>query len=128
MYDYLINEGVEKPSETDSLEVDIDITDRLILESQLNRNRRDSLKLIHSQDALYEQYIAVTKEISRLDAQHFSEIEGSKNITSIRADDLEYQEAKIKLEAIKLALKSVDSQIALLKQDARILTNTMYNK
>lgn len=124
MFDYLLNYGVEKT--TFNYE-DVDIDDRLQLQSQINGVRKNYHKSLVLLDDIQNKFLETQSELSRRSKELLSNNSGVRNNVLFSSDD-KYVELEAKLEALKIGLSMVNSQIEYYKNDLRILNSVFYNK
>ena len=115
-------------SELPSIPEELDISDRSILQEQINEIRQASLKLIRIQDDFRGDRLDISKKMSTIKREiNLQNPKRNDRLDAIESND-EYQILSAKKEALDIALGTIGMQIDFLKSDLRILTNAMYNR
>lgn len=115
-------------SELPSIPEELDISDRSILQEQINEIRQASLKLIRIQDDFRGDRLDISKKMSAIKREiNLQNSKRNDRLDAIENND-EYQILSAKKEALDIALGTIGMQIDFLKSDLRILTNAMYNR
>lgn len=115
-------------SELPSIPEELDISDRSILQEQINEIRQASLKLIRIQDDFRGDRLDISKKMSAIKREiNLQNSKRNDRLDAIESND-EYQILSAKKEALDIALDTIGMQIDFLKSDLRILTNAMYNR
>lgn len=115
-------------SELPSIPEELDISDRSILQEQINEIRQASLKLIRIQDDFRGDRLDISKKMSAIKREiNLQNSKRNDRLDAIESND-EYQILSAKKEALDIALGTIGMQIDFLKSDLRILTNAMYNR
>ena len=125
MLNYLINF-----SEEDIPEVieDLDISDRLILQSQINETRKAHIKLIRMYDEIKGKRLECSKRIANIKRDIYTNYDNRTTRSDIIATNQELIDLNDTIEAYDTALETIKNHIEFLKSDIRILTNSMYNR
>lgn len=115
-------------SELPSIPEELDISDRSILEKQINKTRQATLKLIRIQDNFRGDRLDISEKMSAIKREiNLQNPKRNYRLDAIESND-EYQILSAKKEALDIALGTIGMQIDFLKSDLRILTNAMYNR
>lgn len=115
-------------SELPSIPEELDISDRSILEKQINETRQATLKLIRIQDDFRGDRLDISEKMSAIKREiNLQNPKRNDRLDAIENND-EYQILSAKKEALDIALGTIGMQIDFLKSDLRILTNAMYNR
>lgn len=115
-------------SELPSIPEELDISDRSILQEQINKTRQATLKLIRIQDDFRGDRLDISKKMSAIKREiNLQNPKRNDRLDAIESND-EYQILSAKKEALDIALGTIGMQIDFLKSDLRILTNAMYNR
>lgn len=115
-------------SELPSIPEELDISDRSILEKQINKTRQATLKLIRIQDDFRGDRLDISEKMSAIKREiNLQNSKRNDRLDAIENND-EYQILSAKKEALDIALGTIGMQIDFLKSDLRILTNAMYNR
>ena len=115
-------------SELPSIPEELDISDRSILEKQINKTRQATLKLIRIQDDFRGDRLDISEKMSAIKREiNLQNPKRNDRLDAIENND-EYQILSAKKEALDIALGTIGMQIDFLKSDLRILTNAMYNR
>lgn len=115
-------------SELPSIPEELDISDRSILQEQINKTRQASLKLIRIQDDFRGDRLNISEKMSSIKREiNLQNPKRNDRLDAIENND-EYQILNAKKEALDVALGTIGMQIDFLKSDLRILTNAMYNR
>lgn len=129
MLQYLLNydtdiDGIEEIN----LEYDLDITDKTILQEQINNARKSYYNLMKIYDNLQGEYLEAKSELAKKMREAFIKYENRTERTNEISKDLSIINLEEKMEALKEAMKTLSNQIDFVKTDIRILTNSMYNR
>lgn len=103
----------------------IDITDKTILQEQINNTRNTHFAMIGLLDKTYKDINKVKKSMMDLEASWY--INGENPRSKVKTDS-DYLEMKEELEGLLSSEKIIKENIEFLKQDARLLNSTMYQK
>lgn len=115
-------------SELPSIPEELDISDRSILQEQINKTRQATLKLIRIQDGFRGDRLDISEKMSAIKREiNLQNSKRNNRLDAIENND-EYQILSAKKEALDIALGTIGMQIDFLKSDLRILTNAMYNR
>lgn len=115
-------------SKLPSIPEELDISDRSILEKQINKTRQATLKLIRIQDDFRGDRLNISEKMSAIKREiNLQNSKRNDRLDAIENND-EYQILSAKKEALDIALGTIGMQIDFLKSDLRILTNAMYNR
>lgn len=115
-------------SELPSIPEELDISDRSILQEQINEIRQATLKLIRIQDDFRGDRLDISEKMSAIKREiNLQNPKRNDRLDAIESND-EYQILSAKKEALDIALGTIGMQIDFLKSDLRILTNAMYNR
>lgn len=115
-------------SELPSIPEELDISDRSILEKQINKTRQATLKLIRIQDDFRGDRLDISEKMSAIKREiNLQNSKRNDRLDAVENND-EYQILSAKKEALDIALGTIGMQIDFLKSDLRILTNAMYNR
>lgn len=124
MLDYLINYGVKRHV----IEYeDIDITDKLNLQDQINKVRKEYFQLLSLLDDVQKRYLDVTNSLSKRSKELIQENTSSRNNAIFSSDD-EYVSLEYEQLALKNGMNMINSQIEFCKSDLKILNSVFYNK
>lgn len=127
MLNYLIKYGIDNQNNSTDIE-DLDVNDRLVLQEQINRTRKNQFKLIKLTDDIQNKILDTQIEIRKLTSDIISNNDGSKTRNDLFNTNDEYLELEAKLDALKSGLNIVNQQIDMCKSDLRILNSVFYNK
>lgn len=129
MLQYLINYDVDTENiEEIDLEYDLDITDKTILQSQINNVRKSYRGLIKLFDLIQGEYIQTKTELANRMRTFQMDYENKNERLDAISKDLATINLQEKIEALKESLKTVENQLTFVKADMRILGNSMYAK
>lgn len=126
MLNYLIKYGVHCQNNDDFN--DLDINDRLVLQEQINRVRKNQMKLIKLTDDIQDKIINVQNEIRQLTSEIVKNNPDTRNRNDLFNTNGDYLELEAQLDAFKSGLSIVNQQIDMCKSDLRILNSVFYNK
>lgn len=125
MLEYLINYGVSKKDfDID----DIDIEDKAVLESQINRCRKKISEYIVLKDSVQAKYIEVSRKISNKSKAIIESLESPSMKSNAFATDEEYLELDAEKEAYKISIGMIDNMINFYQTDLQVLRSTFYSK
>ena len=124
MFEYLTNYGIKKHVVEYS---EIDINDKLMLEEQINKARKNYHELLQLLDEVQAKYLECTKNLSKRSKEIIEQ-----NFDKVRNNAFNSDEEYISLEAEQQALKAgmnmINAEIDFCKNDLRILNSVFYNK
>lgn len=124
MLKYLISfDESELPEIPDSL----DISDRTILQEQINETRRSHIKLIRLYDKLKGDRLAASSKAAEIKREISMEFSGRNDRASEMNANEELQLLLGKIEAFDIAIETIKYQMEFIKNDIRILANSMFN-
>lgn len=126
MINYLTKYGItEHKNEFEEL----DINDRMELESQINGVRQRYHKLLNVMDSIDTQILENQYNISKLSKKVIEQarIENKRPNDLFSVDD-EYLELEFERDALKTGKEMIVSQINFVNNDLRILNSAFYNK
>lgn len=125
MLEYLINYGVSKKDfDID----DIDIEDKAVLESQINKCRKKISEYIVLKDSVQAKYIEVSRKISNKSKAIIESLESPSMKSNAFATDEEYLELDAEKEAYKISIGMIDNMINFYQTDLQVLRSTFYSK
>lgn len=125
MLEYLINYGVSKKDfDID----DIDIEDKAVLESQINKCRKKISEYIVLKDSVQAKYIEVSRKISNKSKVIIESLESPSMKSNAFATDEEYLELDAEKEAYKISIGMIDNMINFYQTDLQVLRSTFYSK
>ncbi len=125
MLEYLINYGVSKKDfDID----DIDIEDKAVLESQINKCRKKISEYIVLKDSVQAKYIEVCRKISNKSKAIIESLESPSMKSNAFATDEEYLELDAEKEAYKISIGMIDNMINFYQTDLQVLRSTFYSK
>ena len=125
MLEYLINYGVSKKDfDID----DIDIEDKAVLESQINKCRKKISEYIVLKDSVQAKYIEVYRKISNKSKAIIESLESPSMKSNAFATDEEYLELDAEKEAYKISIGMIDNMINFYQTDLQVLRSTFYSK
>jgi Holliday junction resolvasome RuvABC ATP-dependent DNA helicase subunit len=108
---------------------DIDITDKTILQEQINFTRKEYFTALEQLEMISSKISKLKEEISKILIDYYQDSEiGAKEIASKLKEDEEYQKKTLEVEAYQRGMSILTEKIAFYKSDMRILSNSMYNK
>lgn len=125
MLEYLINYGIGK--HTVKYE-DVDVIDKMNLQEQINKIRKDYYDLLNLLDEVQEKFLECNAKISRRTKEIISENVGSSMRNSVFSSDEEYVALEAEQTALKTGISMINNQIEFCKSDLRILNSVFYNK
>jgi len=125
---YLLEFDIE--SEVPELDIieDLDITDKTILQEQINQTRKSHKKLIDFYDSLQNDIIKVRSKLASKKQSFYIKFQNRNERIDALAQDTEILELQNTIEALLDAMKTVNNHIDFVKNDLAILKNSMYNK
>ena len=97
------------------------------MQSQINGVRKNYHKSLVLLDDIQNKFLETQSELSRRSKELLANNSGVRNNVLFSSDD-KYLELEAKLEALKIGLSMVNSQIEYYKNDLRILNSVFYNK
>lgn len=124
MFDYLINYGIERHQVNYE---DLDVNDRLMLQDQINKVRKNYSNLLNLLDNVQEKYLTVTKKLTNRSKEIIENSNGTR-VNNIYACDDEYIALDAEQQALKTGMQMINAQIDFCKNDLRILNSVFYNK
>lgn len=129
MLQYLINYdvGTESIEEID-LEYELDITDKTMLQGQINNVRKSYIGLIKIFDSIQGEYIQSKTELANRMRTFQMDYDNKIERADAISKDLVTINLQEKIEALRESLKTVENQLTFVKADMRILGNSMYVK
>ena len=123
MIEYLLNYGVKKHNVEYE---DLDVNDRLALQDQINKSRKDYFQLLSLLDEIQFKFLECNKNINERTKELLTKNEGTRN--NILSNDDVYLTLDAELQALKTAMSMINEQIDFCKSDLRILNSVFYNK
>ena len=124
MLNYLLDYGVK--SHTINYE-ELDINDRLMLQDQINKVRKNYYELLNLLDVVQDKYLECTKNMSKR-AKELIASDGGSRTNSLLSSDEKYVTLEAESSALKTAMTMINGQIDFAKSDLRILNSVFYNK
>lgn len=125
MIDYLINYGVNQHTPN---VVDLDITDKMRLESQINEARKGYADMLRLLDDVQTQLTDTNREIAKRSKELIASNTSYGRVSALLNADQQYVELTAKAEAFSSALKMISQWIDFYKSDLGILRSSLYNK
>lgn len=126
MLNYLLAYGVSQKAPRFE---EIDVTDKMALETQINAARTDYFKLLNIMDEIDEKLLDVKKRISYKSKYIIQKArEDGVRPNELYSLDDEYIELEYEQDALRAGKEMISSQITFIQNDLRILNNTFYNK
>lgn len=107
---------------------ELDISDKSILQEQINKCRKNHFELIKMYDSLQHKLIKNSEQIMKKKRESMTEFDSRTERSNFLSTDPEYLSLLIESDSLKFAMSTVTSQIDYVKSDIRILTNSMYSK
>lgn len=108
---------------------DIDITDKTILQEQINFTRKEYFTALEQLEMISSKISKLKEEVSKILIDYYQDSEiGAKEISAKLKEDEEYQKKTLEVEAYQRGMSILTEKIAFYKSDMRILSNSMYNK
>lgn len=124
MFDYLVNYGIKKHQINHD---DLDINDRLMLQEQINKVRKNYSSLLNLLDDVQERYLNVSKKLTNRSKEIIESSNGTR-VNNIYSSDDEYISLEAEQQALKTGMQMINAQIDFCKNDLRILNSVFYNK
>lgn len=124
MFDYLVNYGIKKYQINHD---DLDINDRLMLQEQINKVRKNYSSLLNLLDDVQERYLNVSKKLTNRSKEIIESSNGAR-VNNIYSSDDEYISLEAEQQALKTGMQMINAQIDFCKNDLRILNSVFYNK
>lgn len=127
MLSYLVNYGVNR---LDIDYTDLDVNDRLALESQINEQRKNYDSLMKLLDEVQEKYLYASRRLSKRTKELIEDVIPSSDMKAndvFRTDD-EYLNIEYEIEALKVGMQTINNQIEYARNNLRILNSVFYNK
>ena len=124
MFDYLINYGVKRHQFDYE---DLDVNDRLMLQDQINKVRRDYSTLLNLLDEIQGKILECNKNISIRTKELIANSDGGR-VNNLLNNDDEYIALEAEQQALKAGSIMVNNQIEFCKSDIRLLNSVFYNK
>lgn len=108
---------------------DIDITDKTILQEQINFTRKSYFEALEQLEMISSKISKLKEEMSKIMIDYYQDSSiSAKEIASKIKEDEEYQKKSLEVEAYQRGVSILTEKIAFYKSDMRILSNSMYNK
>ena len=128
MLKYLLEFDID--SSVDKIEIieDLDITDKTILQEQINKVRKSYKELLDLFDSLKNDRIKTNESLLDKRRSVYLEYVGRTERADVLNTDEEILELQSKISAIDDAMNTVKGYIDFLKSDLRILGNSQYSK
>lgn len=125
---YLLEFDVESDvPDLDILE-ELDITDKTMLENQINESRRSYKKLIILYDNLQNDKIKAQSRLSSRKQSFYAKFSNRTERINEIAMDESILELQSTIDALVDAMQTVRNYMDFVKNDLRFLSNSMYNK
>lgn len=128
MLKYLLDFDVNASMDEIEIVQDLDITDKTMLEEQINKTRRSYKNLLDLFDDLKNDRNKATDALLSKKQNIYLEFSGRTERSDVLNTDEEIIELQSKINAINDAMDTVKSYIDFLKSDLRILSNSQYSK
>lgn len=125
MLEYLTNYGVKRHN-VDYL--DLDITDKLNLQDQINGVRREYSQLLALLDDLHGRTLEVSRKLSERGKDILAMSTSIRSNNQLFASDDVYTALEAERDAYRSGITMVNNQIEMCKNDLRILNSALYNK
>lgn len=128
MLKYLLD--FDTNSNTPEIEIieDLDITDKTVLQEQINKVRKSYRELLELTDSLKNDRIKTNETLLEKRQQVYLNNSGRTERSDILNTDDDIIKLQTKIGAIDDAMNTVKSYIDFLKSDLRILGNSQYSK
>ena len=127
MLKYLINYDIDIDVELD-LDFELDITDKTILQDQINNVRKSYRDLIDVYSKIQGEYLSAKEELANLNRRFLIEYPNRNERLNEQGSNQEYLYLQMKIEALQESMRSVNSQLDYIKSDIRILNSSMYSR
>lgn len=124
MFEYLTNYGIKK---YDTNYTELDINDRLELQSQINDARKNYYKLLSLLDEVQQKYLLTSTKLSKRSKEIIQNNISIRSNNAFNSDD-EYVALEVECQALKAGMNMINAQIDFCKNDLRILNSVFYNK
>ena len=124
--EWLMNYGVQK--HTFDFE-DIDVTDKLMLQDQINKSRKEWHTLLMLLDDIQGKIIEINKRMATIvkDETQRAQSEGSRVNLLLSTND-EYVTLEAEQKALSAGVSLINGQMEFCKNDLRVLNSVFYNK
>ena len=122
--EYLMNYGVKQHTMDYA---DLDVNDRMELQDQINKSRREYYDLLQLLDEVQFKLLNCNKRLTERTKELLAE-SGNSRINSILSSDDIYVGLDTEAQALKTAISMINDQIDFCKNDLRILNSVFYNK
>lgn len=124
---WLMQYGVKRQASVDY--DDLDIHDKLMLEGQINKARKNCGQLLQLMDEIQEELVSVSRKMSLLVKRLTEDAEReNKRVNILLSTDAEYIELEAKRDALRAGLSMVKENLDQCRSDLRILNSAMYQK
>jgi hypothetical protein len=127
MLEYLLNYGSTIKDDVNT-DYDLDITDKTILQEQINKVRHSYNKLIKLLESIQGEAVSSKQELAKLVNSYSIDYSNRNERVKAISEDENIIDLKSKVEALEGSIKIVNEQINLIKIDLRILGNSMYER
>lgn len=108
---------------------DIDITDKTILQEQINFTRKEYFTALEQLESISSKMSKLKEEMSKIAIDYYQDPDiPSREVTAKLREDEEYQKKILEIEAYQRGISILAEKISFYKSDMRILSNSMYNK
>lgn len=124
MLDYLVNYGVQHHAVRYE---DIDITDKMQLQSQINEARKNYFNLLQLFDDVQGKFLDVQSRMAAKSKEIIAGSSGGRTNTAFAMDD-EYIAMEAEQQALKAGMTMISSQIEFYKSDLKVLNSVSYTK
>lgn len=127
MLDYLINYGVKRHNVE---YMDVDVNDRLALQDQINRVRKEYNQLLFLLDDIEGKLLDCNRRLRERTKEIIDNCvnKGEKATTATYSSDDIYTAIETERDALKTGASMVSNHIDYCKNDLRILNSVFYNK
>ena len=127
MLKYLLNFDVSNTKEIEVIE-ELDITDKTVLEGQINCSRKSYKELLELLDSLTNDKVVIQQKLARKKQEVYSSTTNRNERSDIMNTDDDIIEYQSTLDALSDAMSTVKNYIDFVKTDLRILGNSQYSK
>lgn len=125
MLEYLVNYGVSKKN----LEYfDLDVTDKLQLQEQINNARKNYHELLILLDKVQHKYLECSAKLAKKAKELIENNDSSVRTNILFSTNEEYLAIEAEQQALKAGINMINNQIDYYKNDLRILNSIFYNK
>jgi len=125
---YLLEFDIESDvPDLDILE-ELDITDKTMLENQINESRKSYKKLIILYDNLQNDKIKAQSKLASIRQSFYTKFPNRTERINEMAVDESILELQSTIDALVDAMQTVKNYMDFVKNDLRFLSNSMYNK